>query len=225
MATTSDDMIPRDDRGALDWMNNLAAKLSASPGVYAIGEAELANLQAVVEAYATALAVTLAPDGRNPGSTTNKDMARGVAARTCRQAAAQIRVNGGITPQEKIDAGIRPPRQGAGQPTDPPTTSPTMTIVGATPGSQTLQYADSMTPHRRAKPGRNLQLQLFMHVGPAATKDADAARYQGSYTRGPIGVGFDPADDGAVATYFARWVDNRGRAGPWSLPVSMRIAA
>jgi len=32
-------------------------------------------------------------------------------------------------------------------------------------------------------------------------------------------------DAGRVATYFARWVSQRGEFGPWSIPASMTIAA
>ena len=53
----------------------------------------------------------------------------------------------------------------------------------------------------------------------AQTSFYDAAR------RNPIASAFDHADDGKVATYFARWGGKRNEFGQWSLPVSMTIAA
>ena len=53
----------------------------------------------------------------------------------------------------------------------------------------------------------------------------DDAKLCGSYTRNPVTVEFDNAADGKVATYFGRWTSQRGTSGPWSAPVSMRIAA
>jgi hypothetical protein len=38
-------------------------------------------------------------------------------------------------------------------------------------------------------------------------------------------VDFTEDKDGKVATYYARWASVRGEVGPWSLPISMRIAA
>jgi hypothetical protein len=37
-------------------------------------------------------------------------------------------------------------------------------------------------------------------------------------------VSFEPADAGKTATYFARWMTQRGLVGEWSLPVAMIIA-
>ena len=55
--------------------------------------------------------------------------------------------------------------------------------------------------------------------------DPEQAQFYGAFKKNPVAVGFDPADDGKVATYFARRASRRGDVGPWSLPVSMRIAA
>jgi hypothetical protein len=51
------------------------------------------------------------------------------------------------------------------------------------------------------------------------------ARLIGDYTRNPVVVAFEHRADGKKATYFARWKGSRGDVGPWSTPVSMRIAA
>ena len=76
-----------------------------------------------------------------------------------------------------------------------------------------------------AKPFGAIQLQLFVAIGTAAVTDESAAQFYGAFTRNPVGVAFGAEDDGKVATYFARWATRRGDVGPWSLPVSMRIAA
>ena len=68
-------------------------------------------------------------------------------------------------------------------------------------------------------------MQLWVAVGTAATTDEDEAEFYGTFTKNPIPVGFSGADDGKVATYFARWANRKGDTGPWSLAVSMRIAA
>ena len=82
-----------------------------------------------------------------------------------------------------------------------------------------------MTPDSRGKPVGVTQLLLFVHVGTDPVFDASLAQLHGLFTRNPVAVGFDEADDGKVATYFARWATLKGETGPWSLPVSMRIAA
>ena len=49
--------------------------------------------------------------------------------------------------------------------------------------------------------------------------------YQGAYSRNGIRVEFEPTLRGKIVTYYARWCGVRGDVGPWSTPVSMRIAA
>ena len=58
-----------------------------------------------------------------------------------------------------------------------------------------------------------------------AAGDANDAVFVGNFTKNPIAVAFSPEDDGKCATYFARWQSRCGDTGPWSLPVTMRIAA
>jgi len=70
-----------------------------------------------------------------------------------------------------------------------------------------------------------MQLQLFVAVGAEPSVDPAAAEFKGAFTKNPVAVGFVAGDDGKVATYFARWASRKGDVGPWSLPVSMRIAA
>jgi hypothetical protein len=62
-------------------------------------------------------------------------------------------------------------------------------------------------------------------VGTAPTIDPNTATFYGAVTRNPVPVAFNPADNGKQATYFARWADRKGQVGPWSLPVTMAIAA
>jgi hypothetical protein len=100
-----------------------------------------------------------------------------------------------------------------------------VSIIAATPGIQTLRYADSTTPDSSAKPFGATELQLFVVVGTAPASDPEAASFYGKFTRNPIAVSFPPADNGKQATYFARWASRRGETGPWSLPVTMAIAA
>jgi hypothetical protein len=106
-----------------------------------------------------------------------------------------------------------------------PQTSPLLSILGATPGAQTLRYADSNTPDAAAKPFGAMLIQIYVAIADSAVIDADDASFYGAFTRNPVDVNFAQGDDGKMATYVARWQSRRGEVGPWSLPVSMRIVA
>ena len=124
----------------------------------------------------------------------------------------------------KIDIGVRPVNESK-TPIFCPQTSPLINVTAATPGAHTLKFADSLEPNLRRRPFGAAALQLFCHIGPEPIVDEDQAQFIGLFTKNPAVVAFTPEDDGKCATYFCRWSGKRGDVGPWSLPVSMRIAA
>ena len=218
------DYIPAQDAEALAWMQTFSAGITASPATYNLVAADATAIAAAVSAFAGAQAIAVDPATRTKVTVNQKDAARANAEELCRQYAAGIKVNAGISDADKIAIGVRPINP-TRTPIPAPTTSPLLNIVAATPGVQTLRYADSATPDSGKKPFGAIQLQLFVVTGTAAVTDPDSAAFLAAHTRNPVEVPFTSADDGKVATYFARWATRTGEVGPWSLPVSMRIAA
>jgi GAF domain-containing protein len=68
-------------------------------------------------------------------------------------------------------------------------------------------------------------LLLFRTIGTAATTDPEAAKFVGKFTKNPMAVTYESADNGKIATYFARWTSRRGGMSNWSAPASLAIAA
>jgi len=220
----SEGYIPSTDAGALQWMEAFAAGISANAPLYGLSAADAAGIQAAVDAYATALTVATTPSTRTEVTINDKNNARNAAEQICRQFAILIKFNDGISDGDKIAIGVRPVNNSR-EPINVPDTSPLLSIIAATPGAQTLRYSDTFTPDSAAKPFGAANLQLFVAVADDEVDDPALASFQGAHTRNPIGVGFTAPDDGKVATYFARWASRKGEVGPWSLPISMRIAA
>jgi len=216
--------IPAEDAAALSWMQVFSSGIAANPGLYQMSASEAAAITAAVGAFGTAYQLVVDPATKTKVTVAAKDDARESAEAICRQYAVLIKQNAGISDPDKIAIGVRPVNPNR-DPVNVPQSSPLLNIIAATPGAQTLRYSDTMTPDSAAKPFGAISLQLFVAVGEAPTDDETAAQFYGNFTKNPVGVAFDPADDGKVATYFARWQSRRGDVGPWSLPVSMRIAA
>ena len=218
------DFIPSRDAQARDFMIAFATLILADPGRYQLTQADAQAIMAAVQDFADALAVTASGPTRNAGTIAQKDIKRVNAEQILRQYATDIKYNAGVSVQDKVDLGIRPPNP-ARTPIDPPSTSPLVNIIGATPGAQTLRFSDTNTPDKRGKPPGAVALQLFVTIAEAPATDPTQAQFVGAYTKNPIGVGFTPADNGKIATYFARWANAKGEAGPWSIAVSMAVAA
>ena len=220
----ADSYIPTTDSAALSWMRAFAGGIASDSSAYQLGSADVTTINNAVNAYAQAISVSSNPSTRNIGTVAVKTAARRSATGICRQYAILIKNNAGITDQNKLDIGVRPVHTSR-TPINVPASAPLVYILGATQGAQTVRYADSSTPTRAAKPVGAAQIQLFLAMATAPTADPAQAQLYGSFTKNPIGVEFNHADDGRVATYFARWVSPRGEVGPWSVPVSLRIAA
>jgi hypothetical protein len=141
-----------------------------------------------------------------------------------RDYAQQVRRNQGVSNANKAALGLTIVDT-TKTPVPAPVTAPILSIVAATPGVQTLRFADANTPDRRAKPAGTIGLQLFVIIAATAPAGGpDAARFKAFVTRQPFGVPFDNADKGLTAYYYARWQTRTGLVGPWSAVGAMVIA-
>jgi hypothetical protein len=220
----SDSFIPRPDHLALAWMTTYADNIAASPHTYELSVSDSNAISSAVDEFRQALIISDNEMTRNAGTVNVKDTKRNAAESLCRQFAMQIKFNNGITDEQKIYIGVRPVNDSR-EPIFCPQSSPLINVKAATPGSHTITYADALDPAKKAKPFGAASIQIFAHIGENATENVDDASFVGLFTRNPIVTEYGDTDDGKMATYFARWSGVRGDTGPWSLPISMRIAA
>lgn len=220
----NDDYIPRNDDAFRTYAANFASRLTANPALYMITPGQAATVQAVVDDYVAKYTIAAEPITRTKQTIIDKDDARSVAETMIRQYAIDVKNNEGITDGDKVNLGVRPINPDR-EPIDPPTTQPLLNVLGALEGMQTLRYADANTPDSAAKPYGVIGLQLFRGVGETEPIPKEQCQFLGSFTRNPVDVMFDDADDGKIATYYGRWATAKGEVGPWSVPVSFRIAA
>ena len=223
MSTT--DYIPHTDDGFRTWAVYYATNISAGPGTYQLTAAQAASIQSVVDDFVAKLLIADNELTRNKQTVADKEDAKAIAISLCRNYAILIKENSGISDGDKLAIGVRPINPNR-DPINVPMTSPIVTILGNTPGSQTLQFRDPTEPDSKAKPFGATELQLFLAITDSDDPaPLDTARFHSKVTRNPIAVEFNQADDGKMATYYARWASARGEFGPWSLPAAMRIAA
>lgn len=220
----STDYIPRNDEMFRSFAENFASTISADPGTYMLTSAQAASIQGVVNIFVDKLTIASTENTRTKNTIADKDDARSIAESMIRQYALDIKFNEGVTDGDKLAIGVRPINPDR-EPIEPPTTQPLLNVLGNLPGVQNLRYADSNTPDSKSKPFGVSELQLFRGIGMVENMPLAQCQFYGKFTRNPIDVVFDEADDGKIAVYYARWATARGGVGPWSVPVSFRIAA
>lgn len=86
-----------------------------------------------------------------------------------------------------------------------------------------MRYHDPAHPSCYAKPINVVQLELRIAVGRDPARSwRDAGRHH-TATRHVFSVSFGAQDTGQTATYFGRWITQRGLAGPWSPGLAVTI--
>lgn len=207
-----------------------ASGIASAPSAYGVSAGDSQAISAAVDEFIAALNIARSPLTRTPSSVNDKDTKRNAAKGLIRMYANQFRANMGINDQALIEIGIRR-RPTTLQRRRCPQSSPRLGFVATTPGVDVLTFADSLTPHARAKPFGAERLELFVAYLNERPKGSQVppkdVRYVGWFRKNPINVPHDAEESaaGLRPTYWARWAGhNSGDFGPWSLPCSLAIA-
>jgi hypothetical protein len=216
--------IPSQDAALKAWAENFDALITANPATYGLVPADAVSIDGFVDAFSAAYLVITNPATKTKPAVANKDGAKAAMLSIVRGYAQQIKLNQGVTNENKLALGLTL-SDGTPTPIPAPSSNPILSVIGATMGQQTIRFADVNTPALRAKPFGAIGLQLFRHIGIAPISDPALATFNAFVTRQPYGVSFDNADNGKTCTYFARWQTRTGLVGPWSPPVSFTVAA
>jgi hypothetical protein len=216
--------IPPRDSDLVPWATNFRTLIVAAPATYGLVAADGVAITAVVDPYLAAQVLVDNPATRTPVTIADKNNKKQAMLVVLRAYASTIRINAGVTDADKLALGLNLPNNNP-SPIPAPTSSPIVTIIGATPSQLTLRYADENTPASRRKPQGVTALQLFVGVSTIALNDPDLTAFDSLVTKQPVAVTFDPTDAGKVATMFGRWSTRTGLVGPFSLPATFIIPA
>jgi hypothetical protein len=137
--------------------------------------------------------------------------------------AGQIRANRAISDALKIGIGLHI-RDVDPTPIPTPTAKPSLTIVYMEQGIQKVRAMEEGSD-RRGRPVGTAGLLLWRAVGDEAVTDPTQADFVAFVSKPEVANNFTPVDNGKTATYFARYTNSKGELGPWSDPVSKKIAA
>lgn len=223
--------IPRNTKNAtLAWGQVFVSAIEATPATYMVDAAVVTSLRTLVDQYQVdfdAFGVvnrfanndaTYTKVGRAALATSSSNFL-GLAS----QVAVEIQANSAISDAAKLTAGVQP-RNLTRTAVPAPSSSPLLDLTFATSGIHQIEYADINTPSLKAKPPGVVNAQAYMEVHAIGTpSDLANAMFLGAFTRTPIVVSLDPADNGMEATYWARWQNRKGEVGPFGSPTSGTI--
>lgn len=114
-------------------------------------------------------------------------------------------------------------RTGSHTPVAVPTTIPTGNIDFSIRLQHTIHFSDEATSRSKAKPEGVHGCEIWHKIGGDAPKSNSEMIYLTTSTRTPYTTTFDGTDAGKTVYYWLRWVNTRGKQGPWSTTLSAMI--
>lgn len=216
--------IPSND-GPLDtFVNNFQTLIAATPTNYGLVTADATAITAAYTTWHAAFLAAVNPTTRTKATITTKNLQKRNVMSVLRGYGATIRANRAVTDALKIGLGLHV-RDTAPTPVPPPSTYPLLTVDSFNLGTLTLRAADQATPDKKARPAGSAGMLLFSVVAATPATEPTGLDFDAFLTKPKFQQAFTAADSGKTVTYFARWTNGKGELGPWSPPVSIRIAA
>lgn len=215
--------IPSRDADLDTWLLNFKTLIAATPTNYGLVAADATAITNAFNSWHTAFLLASNPTTRTKGTVSTKNTQKANVLTVVRGYANTLRVNKGVSNELKIGLGLHV-ADSQPTPVPPPSTYPLLSISGIAQGLQDLRASDQDSPTKRAKPVGAAGLLLYRAVSTAPISEPTAATFLSFVSKAAYTATFTPADNGKVATYFARWTNSKGEVGPWGPPASMPIA-
>ena len=86
-----------------------------------------------------------------------------------------------------------------------------------------VEFKDINTPRSKAKPRGMHGCEIWMKLGDPEPKEASELDFVATSTRTPYKVEFTGADVGKTVHYWLRWINKKGKPGPWSSPINAMV--
>lgn len=108
-------------------------------------------------------------------------------------------------------------------PSPVPATTPIAEIDIATRRRHIIEFRDSATPDKSAKPAGVRGCQIWMKIGGAAPTSESECQFLATDSKSPYVHDFTMEEIGLKVYYLLRWENTTGKLGPWSQIFSANV--
>lgn len=222
----SSSYIPSRDVDLVPWADNFSTLITANPALYGLVAGDATTIAGLVTTWDAAYAAAVNPSTRTPASIAAKDSAKGAMVPILRLYAQTIKLNAGVSNENKVALGIHINDAGP-TPIPPPSTQVAIGLTSQFHLAMTLDIRDVTTPTSRSKPvgaAGCLLYRTFSNLADPAPTDPAAATFEGFFTRNLCPISFVDANVGKRVTFWGRWTNAKGEEGPWSAAFTQFVA-
>lgn len=218
--------IPTKDTLLVPFLNNMSARLTASPTTFGLVAGQAAELysrkQAYVNAYDTL--VNARADGtRSESQTQDKDTKKERVLAYARELYALVSSNNSVTDANKVLLGVHV-RKSGNTPVPVPSVRPGMDLVSVVGRTISVHIHDSASSAKRGKPAGAVTAWVYSFVGENYPSDPSDWNFHGAANKEKFDFtlpGSTP--NGAQVWICAAWVNGKNQAGPPSVPLTTNI--
>jgi hypothetical protein len=211
------DYIPDEDETFNQYASEqFAPYAAANAAALGVPEADITALQALLAAWQASWSAFGEAERDFRSAVQDKDAKRAGLEARIRTIAGKVQADPAVTDAQKEALGITV-RKTTRTPAPIPSTPPTLQKIDtSTRAILRLFIADSATPDSRAKPAGVQSCEIRQQVGGTAPTDPETMAFLASETRPPYRADFDAEEVGKIVYFALRWVNTRGKPGPWS---------
>jgi hypothetical protein len=213
--------IPTQQSKLVTWAENFNSLITATPTAFGVLPADATTINSYVAAFTAAYALSNkgSPGTRTPSAITNTNNLQAAMLGIVRTYAQQIRNNQGVTSANKQALGLNVPSSSR-TPAPVPSTSPILSVVGATPLTLTCTIRDPTAPASARKKAVGARAYVVFYIlQPIANPPPAAPGNQviALGTKTPFPISFPTGSSGMMAYLWAAWtgrvVGSPGGAG------------
>jgi hypothetical protein len=212
------DVIPRKDTLFDIFQDNLVVKCNANMVNWNIPQPELDKLNSPQVLWNTTWNAAKNKNNRTAAQVAAKDLARHNYEEVLRDfIQAQLYRNDSVTANDLVECGLRP-RDTVRTPVPVPESVPIINVTLAAGNIMAVRFFrldDEDGAIRRGKPNGVTRVEFAYNVTvePASPQ---ACEFHTGATASPIKVNVPPTYRGQKIWFYARWVNTRDQAGPWT---------
>lgn len=204
----------------IDYVQANFTALGLTPGEVLGLNADWISFRAAYEAHVTARAAARA-------AYETKARARRKFTALLRPTVRRIQTFAGTTDAHRAGLGITVPDRER-TPIGPPTTRPLVKVDFSERLRHRIAFVDERTPTRRARPRGMVGAEVWVKVaapGEPPPSDVGDLTFLFLSSRTPAVAEYSGNDGGKTAHYMLRWLNRRGKSGPWSETASATVGA
>jgi hypothetical protein len=217
------DYIPKSDVGMNAWQAHAIEIIESNLIPWGIPSGPFSLLKAKQKIWTEAFSIAVNRHNRTSADVQAKDDAFDDYVNTFRSFVAEfLKNNSKIEDSDRVRMGISV--KSTNHPLTPiPASSPLASVDFSTRLQHKINFYDKDSSGSKAKPEGVHGCEIYLKLGGEEPISDSELTYLGTATATPYIINFKREDAGKRAHYWLRWVNTRGKSGPWGSPVSEMV--